>query len=227
MVKVTHLRSQSRRLLRSPKKLGRLRPLHIPHLLIVQEPNARAPPYNPISIVLSPLSAHLSPISRPSPDKKTLTSFLVTGFSNNTKWVSRAKLRNGSKSASSAKLLDVKTRFRRFGSEVARLGWILLMRLRARRRVCRRGERGKLERVGMSLSVKSMASWSCSAFQLDLQSSPARFCWGYSKEGRTFATPRFSMAGILCPARLGYDINGAHLFDCKCSICSFQLVTHL
>lgn len=41
-------------------------------------------------------------------------------------------------------------------------------------------------------------------------------------EGQTFATPRFSMAGILCPVVLVYDINGARLE--KCSICSFQLV---
>lgn len=44
-----------------------------------------------------------------------------------------------------------------------------------------------------------------------------------SQGGRlTFATPRFSMEGILCPACLEYDINGAHYQ--KCSICSFQLV---
>ena len=30
------------------------------------------------------------------------------------------------------------------------------------------------------------------------------------------------MAGILCPACLEYDINGAHFL--KCSICSFQPV---
>ena len=39
---------------------------------------------------------------------------------------------------------------------------MLLMRFRARRRTRKRGERGKLERVEMSLSVRSMASdWSC------------------------------------------------------------------
>ena len=47
---------------------------------------------------------------------------------------------------------------------------------------------------------------------------------GKGKGGQTLATPRFSMAGILCPVVLVYDINGARLK--KCSICSFQL-THL
>ena len=50
----------------------------------------------------------------------------------------------------------------RFGIEDASVDCMLVMRLRARRRVCRRGERGKFERVLMSLSVKSMASWSYS-----------------------------------------------------------------
>lgn len=39
---------------------------------------------------------------------------------------------------------------------------------------------------------------------------------------QTFATPKFSIAGILCPAVLVYDINGARPHG-KCSICSFQL----
>jgi hypothetical protein len=36
------------------------------------------------------------------------------------------------------------------------------MRLRARRRVCSRGERGRLVRCVRELSVRSMESWSCS-----------------------------------------------------------------
>ena len=54
----------------------------------------------------------------------------------------------------------------RFGNEFARVGCMLLTLFRARRSVRNRGERGKLERAVMSLSVKSMASWSysnCSA----------------------------------------------------------------
>ena len=48
----------------------------------------------------------------------------------------------------------------RLGIDFESAGWMLLILLRARRRVCRRGERGKLESVVMSLSVKSIASWS-------------------------------------------------------------------
>jgi len=41
-----------------------------------------------------------------------------------------------------------------------RLGCIPAIRLRAHSKLCNRGERGKFERVAMSLSVKSMDSWS-------------------------------------------------------------------
>ena len=43
---------------------------------------------------------------------------------------------------------------------------MLATRLRASSRVCSRGERGKLARAVMSLSVKSMASWSYSSYKL-------------------------------------------------------------
>src|SRR5436190_6500681 len=49
----------------------------------------------------------------------------------------------------------------RFGRDDAIDGWICETRLRARRRVRRRGEYGKFESEEISLSVKSMASWSC------------------------------------------------------------------
>ena len=48
----------------------------------------------------------------------------------------------------------------RLGIDFESVGCMLLILLRARRRVCRRGDRGKLERAVMSLSVKSIASWS-------------------------------------------------------------------
>ena len=92
--------------------------------------------------------------------KGTHTSFRATGFSSSDRCVSLVKFRNGSKSASSAKLLAVRTRVVRFGMLVARFDCILWTRLRARRRVCSLGERGKLVRAEMSLSVKSIASWS-------------------------------------------------------------------
>ena len=90
-----------------------------------------------------------------------ITSFLVTGFSNRLKCVNRRKLRSVSKSASSAKLLDVSTRVWMFGIEFGRVGCMLLILLRARSSTRNRGDRGKLARDVMSLSVKSMASdWS-------------------------------------------------------------------
>lgn len=88
------------------------------------------------------------------------TSLRVTGFSSRVRCVSRGKLRKESKSASSARLFEVRTRVVRFGIEWARVLCMLLTRLRARRSVCNRGESGKLEMVVMSLSVKSIASWS-------------------------------------------------------------------
>lgn len=76
--------------------------------------------------------------------------------------MSRGKFLSASKSASSAKLLDVRIKVVRFGNEVASVDCMLLSLFRARRSVRSRGERGKLERAVMSLSVKSMASWSYS-----------------------------------------------------------------
>lgn len=96
----------------------------------------------------------------------------MTGLSSNERCVSRERFRSGSRSASSAKLLEVRVKVVRLGREVASVGWMLLSRLRARRRERSRGERGKLERAVMSLSVKSMASWSyihdCSAAKVFL-----------------------------------------------------------
>ena len=63
-------------------------------------------------------------------------------------------------------LLEVRINVVRFGNEFARVGCMLLTLFRASRRVRNRDESGKLERAVMSLSVKSMASWSysnCSA----------------------------------------------------------------
>lgn len=84
----------------------------------------------------------------------------MTGLSNRLKWVNRVQCLRVSRSASSLKLFDVKINVLRFGTEVARVDWMLFMRLRAKSRVCNLGERGKLERALISLSVKSMASWS-------------------------------------------------------------------
>lgn len=88
------------------------------------------------------------------------TSLRVTGFSSSVRCVSRGKLRKGSRSASSARLFEVRTRVVKFGIELARVLCMPLTRFRARRSVCNRGESGKLEIVAISLSVKSIASWS-------------------------------------------------------------------
>lgn len=92
---------------------------------------------------------------------RTHTSFRVTGFSSSERCVSRGKVRRGSKSASSAKLFEVSVRVVRLGIDLARVGCMLLTLLRARRRERKRGESGKLAMAVMSLSVKSIASWSC------------------------------------------------------------------
>ena len=128
--------------------------------MVVEEADGGTAPYDPVPIILMTTSA-------PIPHCRTLvcpslirTSRLVTGLSSNERCVSREKFRSGSRSASSAKLLEVRVRVVRLGREVASVDWMLLSLLRARRRGRRRGERGKLERAVMSLSVKSMASWS-------------------------------------------------------------------
>ena len=87
-----------------------------------------------------------------------LTSFLVTGFSNNTKCVSRPNVANTSRSASSAKLFEVSTSVVRFGIEFASEGWILEILFRASSSVRNRGESGKFPSIWISLSVKSIAS---------------------------------------------------------------------
>lgn len=82
----------------------------------------------------------------------------MTGFSNNDKCVSLWNFPSISKSASSAKLFEVRIRVVRFGIEFGSVVCMLLIRFLANRRVCSLGERGKFESVVMSLSVKSIAS---------------------------------------------------------------------
>lgn len=87
-----------------------------------------------------------------------LTSFFATGLSARTRCVKCENLRKGSKSASSVKLFEDKTRFFRFGIDVASVFWIVTTRLRASRSVEIRGESGKFPSTWISLSVKSIAS---------------------------------------------------------------------
>ena len=94
---------------------------------------------------------------------------------------------------------------------------MLLTRFLASRSVCSRGERGKLDMAIMSLSVKSIASWSYSApaqpLCLSILRVPREKKGGQGRSGSkpTFAAPKFSIAGILWPAVLVYDINFARL----------------
>lgn len=88
------------------------------------------------------------------------TSFLVTGFPTNDRYVSFLKPARGSKSVSWASLFFVSTSVVRFGRLALRFACMVVMRFCARNRVRRRGVRGKFPSIAMSLSVKSMASFS-------------------------------------------------------------------
>jgi len=102
------------------------------------------------------------------------TSLLATGLSTKLKCTSFVNPLSGSRSANSATAFSLSTSVDRFGMLLCRSRCTELTLLRARYRLLRRGFSGKFDRVLMSLSVKSMAS--CS-----------------------FATPRFSIVGILWP----------------------------
>lgn len=128
----------------------------------------------------------------------------MTGLSISTSCVSRAKLPSTSKSASSASPLEARTRFVRLGTEDGRDGWMEATRLRASSRVRTRGESGKLPRIWMSLSVRSIASCGCLEGRAGFCRSAAQQKLEVKVGGlmdlvRTPATPRFSMVGILCP----------------------------
>ena len=105
----------------------------------------------------------------------------------------------------------------RLGIDLDNVGAIVVTRLRARRSVRRRGLSGKFVRVVMSLSVKSIASWSwvrtiavhasvslralhgAQIYTLDLLKRRRSGRRKKLRRRRTLATPRFSIAGILCP----------------------------
>lgn len=154
---ISYLRSKGRGLASSAKKLCSFCTFHVLYFLIVEKSNSRTAPYNPISIMLELPS--ISNAIRKF-EKAHRTSLLVTGFSNKERCVSLENFPNVSRSASSAKLFEVRIRVVRFGIEFGRRGCMLLMRFLASRRVCSLGESGKFESAVMSLSVKSMASWS-------------------------------------------------------------------
>lgn len=161
----------------------------------------------------------------PQLSKQRLTSLRVTGLSSTLRCVNRPSRRNGSRSASSAMLFCVRTRFVRLGVDRASAGAMCATRLRASSSVRSRGEKGILEMETMSLSVKSIASWSWTHRS---RQSPARSSVGRVRGELlphqmllTRATPRFSSAGILCPiCRFPIGSISTELLV-KCSICSF------
>lgn len=141
------------------KQLFPLRSLLIFNLPIIQKPHSRASPHDPSPIMLDlRQSSPYPPTLHPKRNSTKRTSFLVTGFSINTKCVNRVNVASTSRSANSAKLFEVRTKVERLGREFARVGWMLETRLRARRSVRNRGDSGKLPSSCISLSVKSMAS---------------------------------------------------------------------
>lgn len=122
--------------------------------------------------------------------RRKRTSFLVTGFSSNTKCVNLPHLVNPSKSTNSLTLLLASITVVKFGtlSQILRSTPCILFL--AHNSVFNRGDSGKFPRTVRSLSVKSMASW-----------GPA--------------TPRFSIVGILWP--VGCRGNGLVSISCACA----------
>lgn len=148
------------------------------------------------------------------------TSFLVTGFSIKVKCVNLGKFPNESKSANSATLFAVRTSVVRFGSDEASVGWICLMRLRARSSVWRRGNSGKFANDEISLSVKSIASWSCNR-QHRRRNVTAR-------ETQRGTNPPWQCPNSQSPGSCALYVSNANMISIKliskCSICSFQVM---
>lgn len=155
----TNLRGQLRRLIGRSKELRRLLPLGLLNLLVVEEAHCGASPEDPVTVVLVTTYQHKSTRQHNIDSKRT--SFFVTGLSSSTRWVNRANLPSTSRSDSSVKLFDARTKFLRFGMAVGSAGWMTDTRLRASSSVRIRGDSGKLPSTWMSLSVKSMQSWGC------------------------------------------------------------------
>ena len=169
----TYFRGESGGFCCGAEKLGCSSSFGVFDFLIVEEANGRVSPYDPKSILLCEnlgfsLQWFGRQIGHGLNEWFPRTSRRVTGFSSRDRCVSLVKFLSTSRSASSAKLFEVKTKVRRFGIELGRVGWMVVTRLRARRRVWSLGESGKFPSTLISLSVKSIASWSC---QRNIQST--------------------------------------------------------
>lgn len=161
--------------------------------LKVQEADLRSEVQEPITVVLYQVSVPYIILTR-----SIHTSLLVTGLSTNDKNVNFLNPLSTSRSASSATLFRVRTRVLNAGTFLTTFASILFIRFLAHNKVCSLGLCGKLVRTVMSLSVKSMHSWSRAA-------------------------PRFSMVGILWPVvkrEIMYQL--ALLYDASVAICPFQ-----
>jgi hypothetical protein len=90
------------------------------------------------------------------------TSLFATGFPNNDRYTKCLNPASGSRSDSCAMRFRVRTSVVRLGITFERLAWIFWIRFWARKRVRNRGKSGKFPKCAMSLSVKSMASFSYS-----------------------------------------------------------------
>ena len=153
--KGTDLGSQGGGFINCAKQLGGLLAFAVFHFLIVQKAHAGTAVDEPGSIMLNekaPKSQRRDLLfaehgwypEAVEPDaakgEDMLTSFLVTGFSITLRCVSLGSRLRMSKSESSEMLLAVRIKVVRLGVWFGRLDWILVMRLRARRSVRRRGE---------------------------------------------------------------------------------------
>lgn len=123
-----------------------------------------------------------------------------------------------SRSPSSVNALFVKINVARFGTDCCIDGWMACIELFANINVLSRGDKGRLERVVIELSVRSMVScWSwvkCTRYSgekndekvIPGESDGSIVLWIPMMRGaqvHTFVTPRFSMVGILCPVDEG------------------------
>ena len=134
--------------------------LSVTDALEVEEADERIEVEDVVAVVLACNTVIVSRVVTRLLHIRRLTSFPATGFSDRLTCFNLVKFCSGSRSASSAILFCVRTSVLRFGIRSAIEGWIVVIRFRASRRLCSRGESGKLPRTEMSLSVKSMHSWS-------------------------------------------------------------------
>ena len=140
------------------------------------------------------------------------TSLFVTGLLSKVKCNNFLNPPSGCRSVSSDSLFLVRTSVVRLGMLVERLAWMVETRFCARKSVRRRGWRGKLPSCAMSLSVKSIASFSYTPYEVAALLVGRRGVGTYACSTHVLDRGDF-MAYIL------ERLISIQLF--KCSICSF------